>query len=313
MGRRKKTIIEYRNYELLPYFPVLLLTGEKWRISDIPSGRLHFHNCLEIGLCETDSGTMEFMDTIHSFSAGDVTIVASDIPHTTYSKKGTSSKWSYLFLDIEELFHPFFQLHSLENSTGLHRLLHDYSAILSRNTYPNIHTLVTMIIQELVQKKQNYQFTVRGLAVALMTNLLNIYSQTEAHPTIQIHENSLAIAPALDYMELNYRNTFSMDCLANECNLSPSHFRRLFLAIMNMTPLDYLNNLRVQKASVLLRSTEIPILLISEDVGFGSLSSFNRHFYNKFGKTPREWRSQLSYIRNQSIQMYSGWLLPPSQ
>ena len=60
MARQKNTVIEYRDYNLPTYFPILLLTGEVWRISDIPSQRLHFHNCFEIGLCESDGGFMKF-------------------------------------------------------------------------------------------------------------------------------------------------------------------------------------------------------------------------------------------------------------
>ena len=59
MPKPINAITEYRNYYLPPHFPVLLLTGEHWRISDIPSDRLHFHNCLEIGICHSDSGFME--------------------------------------------------------------------------------------------------------------------------------------------------------------------------------------------------------------------------------------------------------------
>ena len=57
---KKKTVIEYRQYDLSPDFPVLLLTGSRWRISDKVSEHLHFHNCLEIGICHADSGTMIF-------------------------------------------------------------------------------------------------------------------------------------------------------------------------------------------------------------------------------------------------------------
>ena len=58
MSKQKKDIIEYRSYDLPVSFPVLLLTGDRWHISDIKSGRLHFHNCLEIGVCHTDEAVM---------------------------------------------------------------------------------------------------------------------------------------------------------------------------------------------------------------------------------------------------------------
>ena len=73
MSRPKHQTIEYRNYLLPAYFPVILLRGDEWRISDVPSGTLHFHNCLEIGLCESHSGTMEF----RVFSSGTVLVSPS--------------------------------------------------------------------------------------------------------------------------------------------------------------------------------------------------------------------------------------------
>ena len=42
MSRPPRTVIEYRNYELPADFPIQMLSGENWRISDVPSGVLHF-------------------------------------------------------------------------------------------------------------------------------------------------------------------------------------------------------------------------------------------------------------------------------
>ena len=60
MPRHPRMVMEYRAYDLPPHFPVLVLTGEEWRISDVPSGVLHFHNCLEIGLC-VEGGGVQFL------------------------------------------------------------------------------------------------------------------------------------------------------------------------------------------------------------------------------------------------------------
>lgn len=79
MGRHSKTVIEYRSYEFPPHFPLRVIAGEEWRISDVPSGVLHFHNCLEIGICESDSGKMNFSGKVVPFKAGDITFVAGDV------------------------------------------------------------------------------------------------------------------------------------------------------------------------------------------------------------------------------------------
>lgn len=313
MSRPKHQTIEYRNYLLPAYFPVILLRGDEWRISDVPSGTLHFHNCLEIGLCESHSGTMEFSGNPLAFSAGDVAIVGSDIPHTTYSSPGTASKWSYIFVNVEELFYPYFPLEVISSLEILQKLLRSCSAILPGKIYPEIYTLVTSVMNEMERKEMNFAFSVRGLLLSLMMKLINLSSgaEKEGRGNIQLHENSLAISPALQYIRKNYMSDFPMENLAPLCHMSPTHFRRTFHAIMGYGALEYLNRTRIARATVLLRTTELPVLAISEEAGFHSVSSFNRQFLDIEGVTPLQYRKQMSFIRNRSILKCTGWMTPP--
>lgn len=314
MAKPKPKIIESRNYDLPTYFPMLLLTGEEWRISDVKSDRLHFHNCIEIGLCETDSGIMEFMNTSAEFKAGDVTIVGSDIPHTTYSSKGTASKWSYIFININDLLGPYFSIDLIADNSLTHKLLHNFYAILSQEKYPDIHNITVELVNCLTRKELNFQFIARGLVFALFLKMINIVSEdSKSSSPSSSHDDYLVIAPALDYIREHYMNEFTVDTLADECHMSPTHFRRNFTQIMGQGPLSYLNDVRIQNADVLLRTTEMSILDISESVGFNSVSSFNRHFSELYGMPPLKWRKQTSYIRNQSVLKYTGWLVPPKE
>lgn len=313
MSRPKHTTIEYRNYALPAYFPIILLSGDDWRISDIPSGTLHFHNCLEIGLCESDSGTMEFADSSAPFRAGDVTIVASDVCHTTYSAPGTASKWSYLFVNVEELFRSYFPLDIISNGDMLQKLIRNYYAILPHEEYPEVHMLVSSIIREMKQKETNFQFSVRGLMLSLIMRLMNLYAAKDTNTGNQeTHENSLAIAPALCHIRENYMLDFPIESLADMCHMSPTHFRRTFSSVMGFGALEYVNRIRITHATILLRTTEMPILDISEEIGFHSVSSFNRHFMEIVGMTPMKYRKQMSCIRDQSVLKCTGWMTPPT-
>ncbi|MDO5424988.1 MAG: AraC family transcriptional regulator [Eubacteriales bacterium] len=313
MAKPKPTPIEYRNYALPPYFPIVLVTGENWRISEVPSGTLHFHNCLEIGLCESDSGMLQLADRSHPFQEGDVTFIASDIPHTTYSSPGTASKWSYIFVNIEDLLSPYFPLEVISSKDMLQNMLRNYTAVLSRNDYPEVYQLVKSMVEEMKQKDPNFQFSVRGLMLSLITKLMNIYDARKNDEDIHLHENALAIAPALYYIRKNFMLDFPMDDLAALCNMSPSHFRRTFKGIMGFSAMDYTKQMRMKEASILLRTTEISILDISEEVGFHSLSSFNHHFMETFGMTPMKYRKQLSCIRDKSVLKCTGWLPSPEE
>ena len=315
MPRPKHTSIEYRNYSLPDYFPIILLTGEEWRISDVRSETLHFHNCLEIGLCESDSGYMDFAETSHPFRSGDISVIATDIAHTTYSSPGTASKWTYLFVDIEELLRPYFPLDIISNGETLNGLLHNYCAILSHSEYPEIYSLVAEVIHEMQKKETNFQFSVRGLMLSLTMKLMNLYSSLkDSGETVNPPpENSLSIAPALYYIRRNYMMDFPMETLAGMCHMSPTHFRRTFSAIMGFGALEYVHRIRIDHATTMLRTTEMPILNISEEIGFHSVSSFNRRFMEIVGMTPTQYRNQMSCIRDRSVLKYTGWMTPPQE
>ena len=89
MARTKRDVVEYRIYDLPVDLPVFTLSGEQWRISDAPSSRLHFHNCLEIGFCRSDSGYIRFEDEIVPFRAGDVFLIP-DMSQTNGSWRSLS-------------------------------------------------------------------------------------------------------------------------------------------------------------------------------------------------------------------------------
>lgn len=312
MPRPKHIDIEYRNYLLPAYFPIILLSGEEWRISDIPSGTLHFHNCLEIGLCESDSGTIEFFGRKVPFKKDDVTIIAKDVAHTTYSTKGTNSKWSYIFVNVQELIEPYFPLDIISNNDDFNNLLMNFNSVLTKEEHKDINYLVKLIIEEMKNKRENFQYTVRGLVLALVMKLMNYYADNrEAHANNA--QNSLTIAPAINYIRSNYMDNFPMDDLALMCNMSPTHFRRTFHAIMGYGSLEYLNRIRITHAQGYLRTSEMSILEISEEIGFQSVSSFNRHFNDIVGMTPTQYRKQMSSVKDKSVARCTGWLVPPKE
>jgi len=323
LPKQKKSVTEYRNYYLPLSFPVLLLAGDYWKISDVPSGRLHFHNCLEIGICHSDSGIMEFYDKKVEFKEGDVTFIPRNVPHTTYSTKGTASRWSYIFLDIEEMLKSV--LSSAWNNFSMSlEVLANYNYIFNEEQHPHICQLVHQIVRELSEKLPGYQLSVRGLVMALFIEMMRIEhifagggAVSGALETLEEKndlEEGLVITPALKYIDENYMQQFPVEYLADVCHLSPTHFRRVFHEIMGSSPLDYLNNTRVLRACSLLRSTEDSILSISESVGFHSVSSFNRSFQKIMQCSPREYRKTMiqteKNTNSPSILKYSGWMQP---
>lgn len=310
---KKKETIELRSYKLSRDFPVLLLNGEKWRISDIPSDILHFHNCTEIGLCCSDQGILVRKFEKHAFQEGDVTFISSGVAHTTYSQKNTQSKWCYLFVDLEELLLPYFSciLSECSATRALDKINEDFFKIVSDKKNQYYHQLVKMMIMVLEEEKPNYETVFRSLMLAFVMSMMN---EADSEP---IHDESdmtsrLRIEPAISYIHQNYQNShLSIEKLSSLCNLSLTHFRRLFQVSMNATPLNYVNLIRVKEAKKLLTTTNDTVLSIAEEVGFHSVSSLNRQFLKKTNMTPSDWRKKKGSVSESHLIEYNGWLEPP--
>ncbi|MGG4141511.1 AraC family transcriptional regulator [Paenibacillus algorifonticola] len=313
MPRKKKPIIEYRHYSLPISFPVLLLSGERWRISDIKSEHLHFHNHLEIGICYSDSGSMEIKGETVPFKAGDVTFLPRYLPHTTYSSPCTASLWSYLFFSPEDLFQSSFKSAYTSFEPNLWRM-QGKNCILNKEHYPKVYSLATSIVEELKQQKPYYQESAYGLLLSLYIELIRIHSTNEMLPEQEaehILKSDFVISPALEYITTNYMTPITIDFLAGLCHLSTTHFRRKFHEMMGSAPLDFLNSTRIEEACKQLKSSDGSILSISEQVGFHSISSFNRSFSKLMGVSPKEWRKEAkseAQSAKASILEFTGWV-----
>jgi len=309
MRKSQKTVIEYRAYDLPADLPVVYLGGDQWHISDVKSSRLHFHNCLEVGICRSDSGTIVFEDKPTPFRAGDVTVVSRNILHTTYSSPGESSLWTYMFMQPELLIPPY--LHqSIQGAGLLTEIEQNIFAIFPRTNYPQVYFLADRIAENLKSKPLNYVVDVQALCVSFMIELMRIHTDSPLFTKGNITGNALVLAPALDFLHDNYHQQFGIDKLADLCRMSLANFRRVFREIIGCSPLDFVHRTRITQARNLLRGTNLSMLEISERVGYMSVSGFNRHFAEENGVSPSEWRKSNTELPKQNISFYSGWMLP---
>ena len=299
MSRSKMLLSEYRSYELPPDFPLLVLDGEEWHISPLRSTNLHFHNCVEIGLCRSGQGKMSLNQRELDFQEGDVTLIGAQVHHTTWSAPDSTSLWSYLFVDLEKL------LEKNAEQRPLLRALGDSSClVLRREEAPLASRLVEEIICEMKNQDSGYRDCVRGLLLSLVMRLSRKMPRSGEEP--RRGENPVLL-PALAWMRKQYASDFSMEELAARCHLSPTHFRRLFREQFGTTPLDYLHQIRIYESCSLLLNSDESISSVAGRVGYTSLSCFNRHFLRFMGVVPSRWRKTEEAPLRRSHLTFTGW------
>jgi AraC-like DNA-binding protein/mannose-6-phosphate isomerase-like protein (cupin superfamily) len=72
--------------------------------------------------------------------------------------------------------------------------------------------------------------------------------------------------------------------------VSPAHLARTFRACYGQTPTEFVNELRLRRSAMLLRTTSWEIIHVAYDCGFHNLSYFYRLFTSRYGQTPRAFR-----------------------
>ena len=82
--------------------------------------------------------------------------------------------------------------------------------------------------------------------------------------------------------------------MATQINVSDSYLRRIFIQHMNISPIDFLNQTRFNKAVELLRTTDMSIKEICYKCGFKSPQYFSRAFKQQLGTTPKSIRKSQS-------------------
>ena len=104
----------------------------------------------------------------------------------------------------------------------------------------------------------------------------------------------LDIEKIKQFIEMTYdRTEFSVQLVADEFNTSISYLSQYCKEHMQMTILDYITLLRIEKAKKLIENSGESIQYISEQVGYINVSSFIRRFKQVTGKTPGEFRKEL--------------------
>ena len=107
------------------------------------------------------------------------------------------------------------------------------------------------------------------------------------------------------------RINLRIDELAEYCHISETHLRRIFTTYMKMSPLEYINTIRIQAACDYLKKTDQPIADIAHKCGFTTNSTFNRNFKKFLNTSPYQWKinpeNYETKLLNYNISARKGW------
>lgn len=105
------------------------------------------------------------------------------------------------------------------------------------------------------------------------------------------------IKSVLEYIELHYQYSITLEALAGVAGMNPKYFCRIFKAITQQSPMDYVIFYRIEQAAILLSTTALSVTEIGMECGFNDCSYFIRTFKKLKQLTPNQYRKN-----NQELQ-----------
>ncbi|MDR0541598.1 MAG: AraC family transcriptional regulator [Dysgonamonadaceae bacterium] len=149
-------------------------------------------------------------------------------------------------------------------------------------TYDNLPTL----IQNIARNERLHLHTI----VETKGILLQLFSRFIEKAAFKQETTDNRIAKVVRYIRENINRNIGINELANLCYLTKDHFIRLFKKEMQCTPLQYINQKKIEKAQLMLVISDKSIKDIAYDLSFDNISYFYRLFRRLTGTPPSRYK-----------------------
>lgn len=227
--------------------------------------------------CHEGGGTVKISNTIYDIEAGDFVIIPIKTPHTY--KADENNAWTIYWVHFKgNLSHQVISL--LEKKTGLKNFIQ-----YNEKSIELFHEMYN-------QLERGYGSDTLVYANMCLSHFLTTFLFNDKYNPSGILKNKDATDLVIDFLNKNISKVLSLEDMANEINLSASHFSYLFKKKTGFTPIEYFNHLKIQKACQYLLFTNLRIKEISGELGIEDYHYFSRLFKRVMGMPPNEYKEK---------------------
>ena len=296
----KQLDVELIRYEKLKHV--------KFLVNRIQFRKEHIHNEFEIFIVLKGSGIAKIKNKSYSLKEGDIFLINSGEVHSymrdplyTLDVEDTDDVPLFLFVQISNhcLREYFPQIRTtIFNSCNLRDYLSDEEA----------NSMINLLVQSAkiyFMEEPLYQLNVlSNIAKVLVSCYKEVPHEiiSEAQKT-NLKQKNLRVERIISYIDANFETQIRLQDLAEQENLSPTHFSHLFTSLFGVTFQNYVNIKRMEQCIRLMPNKEKTLLEISYESGFSDPKYMNRMFIKHFGYTPKEYRKRLGMEQKEISQI----------
>lgn len=270
--------------------------------------RWHHHEECEIHLIVETQGKVFIGDYIGTFEPGQLILTGPHVPHNWISHIEDSEPCvlrdmaihfqQSVIQAISDVLPEFKNLDPLFERARSGIAFHDIPFDEAKSAFTAIRD------SQGVERATHFFRLLNRLAQSSNYQLLSTVQMQSSADEQTLERVNLVV----DYVLKNFEQSITVLDVAQQVNMSETHFSRFFRKATGLRFVAFLNRIRIQRACELLSYGDEQITAISYSVGYNTLANFNRQFQELKGATPREYR-------NESRERRSGRELgqPPAQ
>ena len=286
----KQLDIELVRYEKLKHI--------KFLVNRIQHRQEHIHNEFELFLVLRGEGVAKIKSHTYDIKEGDIYLINSGEVHSYArnpandildSKKDTAPLFLFAQISNHCLREYFPQIRTtVFNSCNLR----DY---LSEDEVKEVTNLLVSSAKAYFLEENLYPLKVLGnISKVIMRCYQKVpYEIISEAQKNNLKQKNLRIERIISYIDANFETQIRLQDLAEQENLSPTHFSHLFTSLFGVTFQDYVNIKRMEQCIRLMPNKEKTLLEISYESGFSDPKYMNRMFIKHFGYTPKEYRRRI--------------------
>ena len=250
-------------------------------------GHMHWHDCFEISCVTQGAGVYSFEERDYPVTAGDTVVINNVEPHRL--QVGPEP-----FGQLVVVFHPSLVW------TGGNMIDHSYLDPFSdhgqgfNNLIPHgsplsdaIQTLIPEIYDEYTERGEGWQLMIKAKLLALLTLLYRHYRRERQGNR---RRDLLRLSGVFAYLESRFPEPVSLREAAALLHFSPQYFSAFFSGCTGIGFTEYVIRMRIDRAVLLLRTTDDKITAVAQQCGFNNIGHFNEIFRKYTGMRPSDFR-----------------------
>ncbi|KMQ69284.1 AraC family transcriptional regulator [Chryseobacterium sp. FH2] len=274
----QKEIIEFEKEKSFKLFSPSLKNCFFW----------HYHPEIELVYVEASNGIRHVGKDISGFTDSDLLLIGSNVPHLNFDY-GIQTECKQLVLQMRENFLQDLIL-NIPEFDQIKKLL-DRSYLGLSFFGETKKTVVEKL--NIIKDKNSFESLIGLIEILqILANSAEVKELNNEDTRIKWFLNDkIRMGTIYDYIHENYDKKTNVNEIAKTVSLSTPAFCRYFKKQTNMTFTDFVNNYRINQAQIFLLK-DYSVTEVCFQVGFESLSYFNKLFKQHVGQTPSEFKKK---------------------